>query len=418
VRAVTDTARLAPAGVTLEPPTSARSTTRPQERLRVLLFVNSVAIGGMEEHVELLARLLDRERFEVFAVSPRSPATEALHVTMREAADHADVVTPDRRHGIRRETRELLRLAQLIRKWRIDVVHMHSTTYLGQSVALAAARLGGVRTVYVTEHLAPDASLPWYRRLSRTLFSMAASGIVCVSEKNYLARQQHIYTPAKRTIVVPNGVDVRDFTPVPAAQLVALRASLDLPVNAKIVGTAIRFEPGKGVDDLVGAFPAILADCPDAYLLMLGDGLLRPDLERQADALGIRDRVRFAGFQSDPRPYIQLMDAFVLPVPVGSMSIGLLEAMAMERAVVITFGGKGEAVIHGESGFCAEPRNPASIAAHVIQILRDPQLQRRFGAAARARVEAHFSAQQVARVLGALYHRGVPGAKALASRDA
>lgn len=413
---MTDAASLAPVRTNGVPASTAQSTTVPSERLRVLLFVNSVAIGGMEEHVELLARLLDRDRFEVFAVSPRSPATEAFHHTMRDAADHASVVTPDRRHGIVSQTRELWRLSRLIRQWRIQVVHMHSTTYLGQSVALLAARLAGVRTVYVTEHLAPDASLPWINRLSRTVFSAATSGIVCVSEKNYKARLNYIYTPAKRTIVVPNGVDVRDFMPIPLDERTALRQSLGIPADAKIVGTVIRFEPGKGLSDLISAFPAILAACPTSHLLLVGDGLLRPDLEKQADDLGIRERVHFAGFQADPRPYLGVIDAFVLPVPVGSMSIGLLEAMAMERAVVITFGGQGEAVVHGESGYCAEPRNPGSIAEWVIRILRDEQMQLAFGQAARRRVEAHFSAQQVARVLGALYNRGVSGAKSLASR--
>lgn len=414
---MTDTARIASVRTDAAPAEAALSTPQPPERLRVMLFVNSVAIGGMEEHVELLARLLDRDRFEVFAVAPRSVATEAFSHSMRDAADHLSVVTPDRRYGLLRQSRELWRLYRLIRNWRIQVVHMHSTTYRGQQVALLAARLAGVRPVYVTEHLAPDAQLPLMERLSRTAFSVAASGIVCVSEKNYLARLNYIYTPAHRTIVVPNGVDVSDFAPIPATTLQALREELAIPADAQIVGTVIRFEPGKGLDDLMHAFPAILAACPKSHLLMVGDGLLRPELEKLADTLGIRDRVHFAGFQADPRPYLGLIDAFVLPVPVGSMSIGLLEAMAMERAVVITFGGKGEAVVHGESGFCAEPRNPASIADCVVRILRDHAMQVAFGQAARRRVEAHFSAQQVARVLGVLYNRGVAGARAMADRD-
>jgi glycogen synthase len=290
---------------------------------------------------------------------------------------------------------------------------MHSTTYRGQSVALFAARLAGVRSVYVTEHLAPESQLPLVNRLSRTLFSVSTSGIVCVSEKNYRARLNYIYTPTDRTIIVPNGVDVRDFVPTPPEQLAALRDQLHLPADAKVVGSVIRFEPGKGMEYLINAFPAILSACPNAHLLLVGDGALRGELEQLCDTLGIRERVRFAGFQSDPRPYLGLIDAFVLPVPVGSMSIGLLEAMAMQRAVVITFGGKGEAVVHGESGFCAEPRNPASIAEFVIRILQDDALQQAFGVAARERVEQHFSAQQVARVLGTLYNRGVAGARAL-----
>jgi glycosyltransferase involved in cell wall biosynthesis len=260
-----------------------------------------------------------------------------------------------------------------------------------------------VRRIYVTEHLAPDQALPRRERLARNIFSRIISGIVCVSQKNYQARKSYLYTPLERTVVVNNGVDLDDFPPIAAATLDALRMRLELPKDAQIVGTAVRFEPEKGLSYLIEAMPQIKAACPQAYFLMVGDGSLRAELEAQIAGLGLSDCVRFVGFQSDPRPYLGLMDAFVLPVPVGSMSIGLLEAMAMERAVVITFGGTGEAVIHGQSGFCAEPRNSASIAEFVIQILQQPELKKALGSAARQRVEAEFSAQQVARSLSVLY---------------
>jgi glycosyltransferase involved in cell wall biosynthesis len=154
---------------------------------------------------------------------------------------------------------------------------------------------------------------------------------------------------------------------------------------------------------LIDAFPSILERCPRAHLLIVGDGTLRGELEAQAVALGLRERVRFVGFQADPRPYLGLMDIFVLPVPVGSMSIALLEAMAMRCAVVMTFGGPGEAVIHDETGLCAEPKNPRSIADNVIRILLDAGVQRRLANAARQRIEECFSARVTARRLEEIY---------------
>ena len=373
------------------------------ERIRVLLFTNSVAVGGMEEHVELLARHLDRQRFEVFAICPDWQPIEPFSHSLGEVADYVATITPDRRHGLLGLLVETLRLARQIRQWRIQVMHMHSTTYRGQYYAFLAARLAGVRRIYVTEHLAPDQALPRRERLARNIFSRIISGIVCVSQKNYQARAAYLYTPSKRTVVVNNGVDLDDFPPIAAATLDELRAHYQLSNDAQIVGTAVRFEPEKGLSYLIEAMPQIKAACPQAYFLMVGDGSLRAELEAQIAGLGLSDCVRFVGFQSDPRPYLGLMDAFVLPVPIGSMSIGLLEAMAMERAVVITFGGTGEAVIHGQSGFCAEPRNSASIAEFVIQILQQPELKKALGVAARQRVEAEFSAQQVARSLSVLY---------------
>ena len=370
---------------------------------RVLLFTNSVAVGGMEEHVELLARHLDRARFEVFSICPEWEATEPFYQSLARESDQIAKVTPDRRHGLLDLPGECLRLFHLLRTWRIDVMHMHSTTYRGQVGALLAARMAGVKRIYVTEHLAPDSALPWAERMVRAAVSHAVDGIVCVSEKNYQARAERIYTPAERTLVVNNGVDLDDFPPIAAATLAELRARHQIPEGALVLGTVVRFEPEKGLSYLIDALPAIKAACPNAYLLMVGDGSLREALQAQVAQLGLADSVGFVGFQRDPRPYLGLIDVFVLPVPVGSMSIGLLEAMAMRRAVVITFGGEGEAVIHGVSGFCAEPRKPDSIAAYVIRLLQDAALRKSMGEAAYQRIADTFSAQQVARTLGTLY---------------
>lgn len=370
---------------------------------RVLLFTNSVAVGGMEEHVELLARHLDRARFEVFSICPEWEATEPFYQSLARESDQIAKVTPDRRHGLLDLPGECLRLFHLLRTWRIDVMHMHSTTYRGQVGALLAARMAGVKRIYVTEHLAPDSALPWAERMVRAAVSHAVDGIVCVSEKNYQARAERIYTPAERTLVVNNGVDLDDFPPIAAATLAELRARHQIPEGALVLGTVVRFEPEKGLSYLIDALPAIKAACPNAYLLMVGDGSLREALQAQVAQLGLADSVGFVGFQRDPRPYLGLIDVFVLPVPVGSMSIGLLEAMAMQRAVVITFGGEGEAVIHGVSGFCAEPRKPDSIAAYVIRLLQDAALRKSMGEAAYQRIADTFSAQQVARTLGTLY---------------
>jgi glycogen synthase len=377
-------------------------------RTRVLLFVNSIAIGGMEEHVKLIARHLDRSQLEVFAIGPTWEPIRPFNEALARVADHFMEITPDRRVGMARLPLEIARFTKQLRDWRIDVAHFHSTTYRGQAIAFGAAQAAGVRRIFVTEHLAPEAALPPREKLWRDTITRLLTGVVCVSHKNYVARAKHLYTPLDKTYVVANGVDTDDFQPTPASTLAELRKQHDIPDGAEVVGTAVRFEPEKGLEYLMDAFATIKAERPKALLLMVGDGSLRKDLEAHAERLGLASSVRWAGFQRDCKPYYSLMDAFVLPVPFGSMSIGLLEAMAMRCAAVITFGGEGEAIVHGECGFCAEPRSPKSISDHVIRILAEPGLRERFGRAARTRVETAFSAQRVARVLGSLYRGEVP----------
>jgi glycosyltransferase involved in cell wall biosynthesis len=373
-------------------------------RTRLLLYTQNQpmggVMGGMERHMELIARHIDHSRFDVFCVCPDFPTMKPLLEAIGPHCTDAVALTFNFRH-----LPGLPAFVSLLRRWRIDVVHIHNGYYLGQLSAMLAARLAGVRKIYMTEHIAPDKPEPWPIVADRWLMTSWLDGMICVSQKNLEARSKFLYTPRDRTFVVDNGVDTDDFVPIAEPELAKLREKHDLPADAQIVGVVVRLESDKGVRYLIDAFPQILASCPRAYLLIVGDGTLRAELEAQVASLGVRDRVRFVGFQADPRPYLGLMDVFVLPVPVGSMSIALLEAMAMRCAVVMTFGGPGEAVIHDETGLCAEPKNPRSIAENVTRILLDPDVQRRLANAARRHVEERFSSRVTARKLEEIYLR-------------
>lgn len=376
---------------------------RQPKRIRVALLTNSVWIGGMEKHVELIARDLDRSAAEVYAICPPWERTAQWTDTLAHTADALAQIAPDRRYGVRALLGETARLWRQLRRWRIQVLHMHLTRYEGGTWVLLAARLAGVPVVVCTEHLAPEEPLPRQRRLRRDALTRNLDRIVCVSLKNRRARERHLYTPATKTTVVNNGIDTDQYPPTPEEELVALRGQLGIPAESPVIGTVVRFEDEKGLNYLLDAMPRVLADSPHAYLLMVGDGTLRGALEQQADTLGIRDRVIFAGFQPDPRPYLSLMNAFVLPVPFGSASIGLLEAMAMRRAVIITFGGEGEAVIDGETGLTPPPRDPVALAEAILRVVQDPAFEQRLGAKARARIEQKYSSRNVARQLLAVY---------------
>lgn len=377
------------------------------DRRKLLLMTNSVSMGGMEEHVRLLAREIDRTQYEVVALAPDWGPTEPFSAGLAEAADRFAHATPDRRHGVRNLILETQRLWRRGRRERYDVAHLHSTTYDGLTFAIVALRAAGVRRIFVTEHLAPDTPVRPLARRKRELLMRIVSGLVCVSENNRDSRARNLGVPAGRTHVVNNGIDVARFdNAAEPGRLEALRSGIGIDRDALVVGTAIRFEPGKGVADLVDAFALIHERHPSAVLLMVGDGTLRRQLEARARDRNVAEATRFVGFQSDPRPYILLMDAFVLPVPSGSASIALLEAMAMSRPCVITFGGNREAVQSGESGLCAEPNDPASIAHHVNTLFDDPVRRHEVGRKARVRVDREYSAYRVARELEELYRNG------------
>lgn len=380
---------------------SAAPAAAPQPR--VLLFTNSVAIGGMEKHIEMLARDLDSSKVELFTICPEWGPIAPWVAELEAIADASARITPDRRYGYAAFFKESFKLWRQIRRWRIQVMHLHLASYRGGLYAALIARLAGVKVLVCTEHLAPQEPLARSTRIHRFLFSRTVDRLICVSYKNRRLREQFLYTPRTKTTVINNGVDLAECAPVPAEDVQRVRDEQGIPVDAPVVGTAVRFVEEKGLTYLLDAMPQVLANVPSAYLLLVGDGPQRAQLEQQIDALGIRDRVILAGFQADPRPYLSLMNAFVLPWPWGSASIGLLEAMAMRRAVVVTFGGEGEPVLDGETGLWAKPRDPASLASAILNILQSPVYERALGEQARRHIEREFSSQRVATQVLDLY---------------
>jgi len=132
----------------------------------------------------------------------------------------------------------------------------------------------------------------------------------------------------------------------------------------------------------------------DAYLLFIGDGGLRGELERRAAALGIRQQVIFAGKMSDVRPALCAMDVFVLPSSqVETFSNAALEAMAMGRAVVLSeIGGATEMVSNGVDGFTLDRTELDSKLAPLLAELHEKvELRQSIGRAGRERVLREFS---------------------------
>ena len=127
--------------------------------------------------------------------------------------------------------------------------------------------------------------------------------------------------PQERMVLIPNGV--REEALAPPAEAGETRRALGLPAGAPVVGAVSRLAWKKAITHLVQATPRLLESIPDAHVVIAGDGPLRAELEAEAAALGVPERVHFLGSRDDALDLMAAFDVFVLPSVVEGMSNAL-----------------------------------------------------------------------------------------------
>jgi glycosyltransferase involved in cell wall biosynthesis len=328
--------------------------------------------GGAER---MLVDLAAQEGHAIALVTP----SDALRTLFRGAK--LDVVDrgPAREGPLTYLARSLGRadvawLEGILRERRARIAHLH--TFASQVVGTRAAIRAGAK-VLRTEHSTRVYDDPSCWPFSR--WSLVRSdAVVCISEhvkRVALARAPFIESKVR---VVPNGVDLDRFAvapfPAPAAR-------------TRFVSVG-RLDRRKGIDIALAAIAAV----ERAELDVVGDGEERDALERRARDLGVASRVRFLGWQEDPRPAIAAADAALSSARTEGLGVALLEAMAMGRPVVaLPTGGVPEIVRDGESGWLAHGSDAGALTRVIAEAVERPDERRRRGERARAGVLARFS---------------------------
>lgn len=301
-------------------------------------------------------------------------------------------------------TRQIVLLrALLIYIWclltnRVALVHCHTAmwgSFWRKGLFASIARLFGIPVVL---HLHGSemklfwaAQMPWVQRLIRRRLEKASQVIVLAqSWKAFIAS----IAPGANITVVPNYV---------ATQLSAQRGepSDDTILFLGLIG------PRKGAFDLIRAFAVVRNLCPQARLLLGGNGQLA-EAAALAAALHIADSVILLGWIDGPAKEALLRSApiYVLPSHNEGLPMSVLEAMAAGAAVVTTrVGGLPELITDGIDGILIEPGDVDGLAAALLTLLNDAAMRARIADAGRRHVESHYSDSIVLPLLHHIYEK-------------
>jgi glycosyltransferase involved in cell wall biosynthesis len=198
-----------------------------------------------------------------------------------------------------------------------------------------------------------------------------------------------------------------------AAPAVNVHEAFWLPHGAPVVGNVAALVPHKGHRHLIEAAHLVVQEVPDARFIILGEGELREQLERQVRESQLEKHVLLPGFRADVLGCLKGFDLFVMSSVTEGLGTSLLDAMACSKAVVATqAGGMPEVVDEGRTGFLVAPRDHHAMARAIIRLLTEEPLRRQMGEAGFARVRERFTVERMVVETAAVYERvaGTPHA--------
>ena len=375
------------------------------ERIRLFSVIAASGAGGAEQVFATLLQGLDPERFEVtVACHGRGSMAETYrrHASQVWSLDLVDLRQPS----------TITRLAGLMRDAQCDVVHTHLWT--ADVLGGLAARLAGVRRVVSSvagAYFLPIGVSGW-RRARRQGFSRLFRAIYrrcdrVIAPSHYVAddllTRPGIRVPQERLCVIENGVDV-DHEERLVRYANGGGSSARWGAGSPRISVVANFFPIKGHEFLIRAVPAVLAVHPQARFVLAGGGESRTAMIGLADRLGVGASVTFPGEIADALQLMRASDLVVIPSISEGLPISLVEAMALGRSVVTTgVGGIPEVVEDGVSARVVPPRDPAALAAAMLELLGDDVLARRLGAHAQLVAAERFSAARMVRRTQELY---------------
>jgi len=358
------------------------------ETLRVVVVSTERGWHGGEEQASLLVRGLRSRGHRCFVLA-RHRGTFA-----RRMADEGFPVSTFAGNG--RSPSAIFRIRQHLGRIKPQVVHAND----GHALTSAGLASLGLRVPARIASRRVDFPIR-----SAVRFRCLCDRIICISHAVARVCGQGTIT-RERIAVVHSGVDPQR---VASGDRVRGRGSLGLREDQPLLLTVATLTDHKGHRFLLEAMGDVLKHRSQVCLALAGDGDLTASLKKQAGRLGIGDRVRFLGYRDDVPDLLMAADLFVLPSHMEGLCTSLIDAMLAERPIVTTTAGGIPEVVGGvepaeePSAWLVPPRDPARLAAAILEALDSPELCAARKQRARHRARRLFTADRMVEETLAVY---------------
>ena len=303
-------------------------------------------------------------------------------------------------------------LLKLIREGRYDFVHAH-LPWTG-IISRVVCKILDVPLVYTEHNIVSKYKMP--TRIFHKLTYNWQDYVVAVSDEVERAIRKEL-NPSIPIRTIVNGVDTVALDRT-TYNVVELRKQFGLDRDAIIVGTVAVFRPQKRLDRWIRIARTVSNKFDNVRFVMVGDGLLRTELERQAyppapaggappsgaGGSGLGGSIIFAGLTSEPDKWMACMDIFLMSSDFEGLPVALLEAMSLECVPVVTLaGGIPSVVSNEENGFLYQPEDEAHAEQIIGKLIQEKETVQHMGKNARSKIVSSFGIEKMVNALEEVY---------------
>ncbi|MFO0906089.1 MAG: glycosyltransferase family 4 protein [Pirellulales bacterium] len=379
--------------------------------MRVAHVITRMIVGGAQENTLFNCEdLVQMYNDDVLLITGPALGPEGDLLTQGRGVSFQVEVIPELQRSVHpwRDWASYRALRRTLEKYQPDVVHTHSAK--GGMLGRMAAWSLGVPSIIHTVHGAPfHPYQPWIaRELIRRAERYGATKchkLVSVADAMTDLLVNAGVAPREKCTTIYSGMDVEPFLAADEHRE-RVRKELGFERQHVVIGKIARLFHLKGHEYVIDAAERVVAACPEAHFLFVGDGILRESLQARIDKAGLTDHFHFTGLVA-PSRIPELLGAMDILVH-ASLREGLARALpqaliAGKPAVSFDCDGAREVVLTGETGCLVPPLSVDRLAAALQELASDPALRTRLGQTGRARFTDQFRHQTMTRRLRELY---------------
>jgi glycosyltransferase involved in cell wall biosynthesis len=371
-------------------------------RRKVFFLLDSLNVGGTETQAVELAIRLDSNRYDVTlgCLRARGPLLERLAGSTISVREFYPKGGFDSIHGMY----QMFRLAIFLRRGGFRIVHTHDL--YANVLGIPAAVIARVPVIISSQRDLAHLDLyrtrrrKWLRRLQRLSTAVLTNADAvrdAVLAENYFAPE--------KIHVIHNGVDMAKFSHALRDRAwLAQTGAKEIAKEKWIALVGNMHSDVKGHATLIAAAGEITREFPETRFVLMGDGEMRKEFERQVAELGLSNHFLFLGRRDDVPRILACCDIAVLPSRAEGLPNAVLEYLAVGLPTVATrVGGNAEIIRDGETGLLVPPADSSALAGALLRLLREPALRASLARNGRDSVASEFSFQKMIEKTDQLY---------------